>query len=453
MQSSSGDGNLTNLALPEARTNTDAPAERARTHVIDRISTWAALLGVFGVIAALILGAEPLSDLVAAGALGWLLALLLAVAVAASALVFRFLISPVVGEQIRGVADVAESVAAGDLTRTPEAAREGGQLGRLGRAMLQMTAALRRLATLIRENAGATAQRATEITTSTEHMAQAAAGIAETASTLSLEAASMAETIRALSADADRLATVAGTVTQGASDGIARNERLKALATENAGLLDESARRLDDLAGDVQEGARATTALATASDEIRAFVALVQKIARQSKLLALNAAMEAARAGEHGEGFTVVANEVRRLAQSTSEAAERTDELMQELIAQMELANTSGTRSRAAVEAVRAATARARQAFTQVERAVAEGDGWVTEMAGSAQAGQGLAREITAKLDSLAKGTQAFADSMQDVAAASEEQSASTEEIAAAANALVAAADKVSGTAATFRTE
>lgn len=408
---------------------------------------------MLGVVATLIAGAEPLSDLAAEGALGWLLALLLAVAVAASALVFRLLISPVVGEQIRGVADVAESIAAGDLTRTPEAAHEGGQLGRLGRAMVQMTGALRRLATLIRENAGVTAQRATEITTSTEHMAQAAAGIAETASTLSLEAATMAETIRALSGDAERLANVAGTVSQGASDGIARNERLKSLATENAGLLDESARRLDDLAGDVQEGARATTALATASDEIRAFVALVQKIARQSKLLALNAAMEAARAGEHGEGFTVVANEVRRLAQSTSEAAERTDELMQELIAQMELASTSGTRSRAAVEAVRAATSRARQAFKQVERAVAEGDDWVTEMAGSAQAGQGLAREITAKLDSLAKGTQAFADSMQDVAAASEEQSASTQEIAAAANALVAAADKVSGTAATFRTE
>lgn len=446
------DGNLTNLALPEALTNTDAPQERARTHLIDRLSTWAALLGGLAFAALLLGGAAVLTDLADRGALAWLVALLLAFAVAASALVFRLLISPVVGAQIRGIADVAESIAAGDLTRTPEAVREGGQVGRLGRAMVQMTAALGRLAALIRENAGVTAQRASEITTSTEHLAQAASGIAETASTLSLESASMAETIRALSADADRLATVAAAVAQGAADGIARNERLKALASENAELLDESAQRLDALSVDVQEGARAAAALATASDEIRAFVALVQKIARQSKLLALNAAMEAARAGEHGEGFTVVANEVRRLAASTSEAAERTDAMMKELIAQMELANDAGTRSRAAVEAVRAATTRGRQAFTQVERAVVEGDGWVTEMAGSSRAGQGLAREITAKLDSLAHGTQSFADSMQDVAAASEEQSASTEEIAAAASALAAAADKVSGAAAAFRT-
>jgi len=446
------EGNLTNLAPPTVRTNTPDADRPVRTHIIDRISTWAALAGGIALGAVLIFGWPIISDLSARGHLLWIVALALSVAVASSALVFRLLISPVVGEQIRGLADVAESIAGGDLTQVPEAASEGGQLGRLGRAMVEMTDTLRRLASLIRENATTTATRATEITASSEHMAQAASGIAETASTLSLEAATMADTIRLLTQDAGRLSTLAGNVSSGAADGVARNQRLKTLATENAEILDESAHRLDELARDVQEGARATEALSTASDEIRSFVALVQKIARQSKLLALNAAMEAARAGEHGEGFTVVANEVRRLAQSTSEAAERTDALMKELIAQMETANASGARSRAAVEAVRGATARGRQAFTQVERAVGEGDQWISTMATSANAGQALAGEITAKLDSLTQGTQAFANSMQDVAAASEEQSASTEEIAAAANALVAAADRVSGTAATFRT-
>lgn len=438
--------------MPEASTNTSAPEGGVRTHIIDRVTGWIAVLGGIGVVLLLALGWPVIRDLAAGDHLAWLVALVVAICAAASALVFRVLISPIVAEQIRGLADVAEAIAAGDLTRTPEAASEGGQLGRLGRAMVQMTGTLRRLATLIRENASATAERANEITASTEHMAQAAAGMAETASSLSTEAAGMAETIRTLSQDATRLSSVAAGVSQGSADGIARNERLSALAKENASLLDESANRLDDLATDVQDGARATEALATASDEIVAFVALVQKIARQSKLLALNAAMEAARAGEQGEGFTVVANEVRRLAQNTAEAAEKTDNLMKELMAQMETARETGVRSRAAVEAVRTATSRGRQAFTQVERAVSDGDQWISAVANSAAAGHALAGEITAKLDSLSKGTQSFADSMQDVAAASEEQSASTEEIAAAANALVSAADKVSGTAAAFRT-
>lgn len=399
------------------------------------------------------LGRGHLAALAAGGSLGWAIALLVAVAVATSALVFRLVISPIVGEQLRGLADVAEAIAAGDLTRTPEAASAGGQLGRLGKGMVDMTAALRQLAALIHDNAGVTATRAAEITASTEHIAQAASGIAETASTLSLEAGQMAETIRALNADAARLAELAEGISGGSADSLARNNRLKALATENAGLLDESARRLDELAVDVQEGARATEALAAASDEIRAFVALVQKIARQSKLLALNAAMEAARAGEHGEGFTVVANEVRRLAQGTAEAAEKTDQLMKSLIAQMETAGATGLRARGAVETVRGATSRGRQAFTQVERAVADGEQWVSVMASTAGAGQALAKEITGKLESLSQGTQAFADSMQDVAAASEEQSASTEEIAAAANSLVQAADSVAGAANRFKTQ
>ena len=446
------EGNLSNLAEPNAGTNTNAPGVRVRTHILDRLTSWASIAGTLALVALLGFGATRVAAVAADGNLLWGIGVLVAVAVASGALVFRILISPIVGNQLRGLADVAEAIAGGDLTQTPAAAREGGQLGRLARAMIEMTGTLRRLASLIRDNAHETAQRATEITASTEHMAQAASGIAETASSLSHQASTMAETIRLLALDANRLTALASTVSSGAAEGIARNQKLKALASENHELLNESARRLDALVGDVAETATAAQSLATASDQIRGFVALVQKIARQSKLLALNAAMEASRAGEHGDGFTVVANEVRRLAASTSEAAEHTDQLMKTLIAQMETAREASARSLAAVETVRGATSRGRQAFTQIERAVGEADQWVGTMAKSAAAGNSFAVEITTKLGGLSDGTQAFASSMQDVAAASEEQSASTEEIAAAASALVTAADRVRGTAATFRT-
>ena len=446
------DGNLSNLSAPGTGTKPrePGPPEVIRAHLLDRLSGWGAVGGLACFALLLILFWGRVAAMAQSG--GWLLLLALGLTLAAgvSAAFFRWFISPVVGEQLRGLADVAEAITAGDLSLVPAAVTEGGQLGRLARAMVAMSGELRRLGALIRDNATETARRSSEITGGTEHMAAAASGIAETASTLSQQAAEMADTIRLLSLDAGRLNTLAANVSEGAADGIARNRQLKALATTSHERLDESARRLDALLLDVQASAHATESLAAASDQIHGFVALVQKIARQSKILALNAAMEAARAGEQGEGFTVVANEVRRLAQTSTEAAERTDQLMRELIAQMETARETSARSLTAVESVRSATAHGRQAFTQVEVAVDAADQWVGSLAGTAAAGRTLAAEMSTKLDSLSTGTQGFADAMQDVAAASEEQSASTEQIAAAANALVESADKVSGAAQSF---
>src|SRR5262249_26867682 len=75
---------------------------------------------------------------------------------------------------------------------------------------------------------------------------------------------------------------------------------------------------------DVQASAAASEQLAAASEEVGSFVTLVQKHARQSKLLALNAAIEDSRDEGHRQGFAVAAEEARRLAALSSDAAERT---------------------------------------------------------------------------------------------------------------------------------
>jgi methyl-accepting chemotaxis protein len=283
-----------------------------------------------------------------------------------------------------------------------------------------------------------------EITAGSEEMAATAGEIANTASDLSAQATSMAETIASLAHSASSLKELATTLDDGARGGSARNTSLRELALENRAGLDASVQSLGVLGDDVLASAQAIESLGAASEEIRSFVGLVRKLARQSKLLALNAAMEAARAGEHGEGFAVVASEVRRLAAMSSDAAERTEEIVAGVLAAIQQSRESAARAVATADQVRGATARATDSFTEIEMAVVEAEAWTASVEQTSTETSNLVVEMTQRLEVLASGTETFAAAMEQVAASSQEQSASTQEIAAAAATLATAADRLS---------
>jgi len=349
------------------------------------------------------------------------------------------------------LAKVAEAVAAGDFSKRVSDVGADDEIGRLSRAVSAMIEELRRLATALRESAAETGSMTQEITASSEEMAASAGQIAHTAADLSQQANTMAETIQALAGSSEHLVNAASSLDAGATEGVDRNARLRALALENRARLDDSTRSLAALRGDVEASAAAIGELAKASEEVRTFVTLVQKLARQSKLLALNAAMEAARAGEHGHGFAVVAEEVRRLAAMSSEAAERTEQVVNEVLTGIDQSRASSERTVETVRVVRDATEQGSRSFGQIEAAVAEADGWTSSIQQAVTAASTLVREMRSKLDSLAAGTESFAAAMEEVAASSQEQSASTEQIAAAASTLSGAAERLTRLVANLR--
>jgi methyl-accepting chemotaxis protein len=357
-----------------------------------------------------------------------------------------------VAEPAMALVRAAEAVAAGDLSvEISHAGRD--EIGRLARALSIMIAALRRLADALLTSARQTAAMSVDISSGAEEMAAAAGEIATTATDLSEQSTAMAASIQTLSGSAEGLAQLAAELDANARDGVERNSRLRALATENRSRLDESSRALEALSGDAETSAEAAAALAAASEEVRSFVALQRKIARQSKLLALNAAMEAARAGEQGEGFAVVAGEVRRLAAASSDAAERAESVVDGLLAGIERTRASSARTAATVREVRGVTEGAAGSFGQIEQAVTELDTWTSAVERSARAAHELARETTQRLGTLAAGTEVFAAAMEQVAASSQQQSASTQEIAAAAGALSSAAERLMELVSSLRRE
>ncbi|MFL5605903.1 MAG: methyl-accepting chemotaxis protein [Gemmatimonadaceae bacterium] len=341
------------------------------------------------------------------------------------------------------LAEAAEAVAGGDFSVELRGISGDDEIGRLGRAIAARVVELRRLASAIASSARETTLMSHDITAGSEEMAAAAGEMASTASELSGQATGMAGTIASLAQSAASLRELAVLLEEGAHEGVTRNGALRTLARENRAGLDASTASLGTLGQDVQASAHAVEALGVASQEIRSFVTLVRKLARQSKLLALNAAMEAARAGEHGEGFAVVASEVRRLATMSSEAAERTEAVVSGVLSGIAQSRESTGRAVTTAEEVRAATVRASESFSQIERAVAGAEEWTSSVERTSAETSQLVLDMRARLDSLAIGTETFAAAMEQVAASSEQQSASTQEIAGAASTLAAAAERL----------
>ena len=348
-----------------------------------------------------------------------------------------------ISEPVRALAEAAEAVAGGDFSVQVRHLSADDEIGRTARAVAAMVAELRRLAQAIVLSTRETAIMSSEITAGSEEMAATAGEIANTASDLSVQATSMAEGIGSLATSAASLRALAAELEAGATEGVTRNASLRTLALENRAGLDASARSLGELGEDVHASASAIDALAKASGEIQSFVALVRMLARQSKLLALNAAMEAARAGDQGQGFAVVASEVRRLATMSSEAAERTEAVVGDVLRGIEESRITSGRAVAMADEVRATTARASSSFADIERAVAEAEAWTESVHQTSSTTHELVTAMTQRLDDLAGGTETFAAAMEEVAASSEEQSAATEEIAGAANTLLSAADRL----------
>lgn len=219
----------------------------------------------------------------------------------------------------RGIAELIEGtrrVAEGDLT-VPVAVTTNDELGQLSGAFNRMMSGLRELNQRINETSSSLATIATELNATVSEQSasvqQQSVAVTETVSTIeemTRSASSVADTAQAVSAGA---AASVETSTRGES----------ALKQSIEGML-SIREQVQSIAGTILE-------LSERTQQIGGIIATVDDFAEQSSLLALNASIEAARAGEQGKAFSVVAAEVKKLAEQSQQATDKVRGILGEI--------------------------------------------------------------------------------------------------------------------------
>lgn len=330
---------------------------------------------------------------------------------AVAAIIFGLLLTRMIATPLLLGVNLAEAIAGGDMTHKVDASvlNRGDEIGQLMKSLNKMSGSLKDLIGNISQASNQIASASEELSSTSEQMSR---GMQQQTSQTSQIASAMEE----------MSATVLEVAKNSQSASSSANEA-STTAQKGGEVVTRTISGMMTIAATVEQSARTIGELGKSSDQIGEIVAVIDDIADQTNLLALNAAIEAARAGEQGRGFAVVADEVRKLAERTTKATKEIAQMIKNI---QKETGTAVSAMEAGTKEVNEGVKLANQAgesLVMIVDAVNKVNDMIRQIATAAEEQSTAAEEISKSIEEIASVTKETSQGSNQTATASHELS------------------------------
>ncbi|WP_047980870.1 methyl-accepting chemotaxis protein [Ornithinibacillus contaminans] len=357
--------------------------------------------------------------------------LIFAILVVAIGILVAIITATLITKPIKLVMNRMKAIANGELHHTPLETKSMDEVGQLVEATNEMNANMRELLSTINEVSETVSSQSEELTQSANEVKLGAEQIASTMEELATGTETQANSAGDLSSIMGTFSTNVMEANENGEHIANYSKEVLDLTNEGAHLMESSTYQMQQIDQIVLDAVKKVEGLDAHSQKISNLVSVIQEIAEQTNLLALNAAIEAARAGEHGKGFAVVADEVRKLAEQVSDSVSDITGIVGNIQNESSSVSESLQNGYKEVEQGTVQIETTGQTFKKISDAVSN---MVTSIT-----------TVTTNLTTMAANSQEMSSSIEEIAAISEESAAGVEQTSASAQQVSGSMEEFAG--------
>jgi len=328
------------------------------------------------------------------------------------------------------------TIANGDLKDFDLKINSKDEIGQLYHSLKIMTQNLRELVGNIQTVSSTLASHSLQLSSTTEETTQSLTQVVTTINEMAQgnsEQASMVQESTEAITKVNNIVSEATIKTEGASN---KAKETLELAKEGQRAIERQSQKIEENNKYTNAVGKSIQQLATMADEIRNIIGAINSIAEQTNLLALNASIEAARAGDAGLGFAVVAEEIRKLAEQSSNSTKKIEDIVNSINDRVNETVNNMNQARESVLVMESSAEDTKESFNKIFTSITELAQIAYDVSTALEEINKQTQEVTNQAMNISAVVEQASASMQEISASSEEQLASMETIAQSSNEL-----------------